>query len=68
MYLASLDYDDADKIKTDLDRPAAGGDNFQSQASENKELVDKGDKKMIIGGTLFGTGILLLGVGFVLTF
>lgn len=68
MYLASLDYDDADKIKMDLDRPAAGGDYFQSKAAENKELVDKGDKKMIIGGTLFGTGILLLGVGFVLTF
>ena len=68
MYLASLDYDDAEKIKADLNRPAAGGEYFQSKASENKELVDKGDKKMIIGGSLLGTGIILLGVGFVLTF
>ena len=68
IYLANIDYEDADKIKQDLDRPAAGGENFQARAAENKDLVDKGDKKMTVGGALLGTGIILLGVGFVLTF
>ena len=68
IYLANLDYDDADKIKQDLDRPAAGGEIFQEKAAKNKDLVDKGDKKMIIGGSLLGTGLILLGAGFVLTF
>ena len=68
VYLANQDYDDADKIKLSLDRPAAGGDNYQSKASKNKDYVDSGDKKMIIGGSLLGVGALLLGVGFVLTF
>ena len=68
IYLANIDYEDADKIKQDLDRPAAGGENFQARAAENKDLVDKGDKKMAVGGALLGTGIILLGVGFVLTF
>ena len=68
IYLANIDYEDADKIKQELDRPAAGGENFQARAAENKDLVDKGDKKMTVGGALLGTGIVLLGVGFVLTF
>ena len=68
IYLANLDYDDADKIKQNLDRPAAGGEIFQEKAAKNKDLVDKGDKKMIIGGSLLGTGLILLGAGFVLTF
>ena len=68
IYLANIDYEDADKIKQELDRPAAGGENFQARAAENKDLVDKGDKKMAVGGALLGTGIILLGVGFVLTF
>lgn len=68
IYLANIDYEDADKIKQDLDRPAAGGENFQARAAENKDLVDKGDKKMTVGGSLLGAGIILLGVGFVLTF
>ena len=68
IYLANLDYDDADKIKQELDRPAAGGEIFQEKAAKNKDLVDKGDKKMIIGGSLLGTGLILLGAGFVLTF
>ena len=45
-----------------------GGENFQARAAENKDLVDKGDKKMTVGGSLLGAGIILLGVGFVLTF
>ena len=68
VYLANVDYDDADRIKQDLDRPAAGGEIFQEKAAENKDLVDKGDQKMIIGGSLLGTGVILLGVGFVLSF
>lgn len=68
IYLANIDYEDADKIKQDLDRPAAGGENFQARVAENKDLVDKGDRKMAVGGTLLGAGVILLGVGFVLTF
>jgi hypothetical protein len=68
MYLGTIDYDDADRIKEDLNRPAARGENFQEQAAENKDLIDKGDKKMIIGGSLLGAGIVLLGVGIVLNF
>ena len=67
-YLAYTDYDDADNIKQELDRPAAGGENFKAKAKENKDLVESGDRKMIIGGSLLGGGILLLGIGFVLTF
>ena len=51
-----------------LDSPAAGGENFQARVAENKDLVDKGDRKMAVGGTLLGAGVILLGVGFVLTF
>ena len=68
IYLANLDYDDADKIKQGLDRPVAGGENYQAKVSKNKDYVDKGDKKMIVGGSLLGAGFVLLGVGFVLTF
>lgn len=67
-YLAYTDYDDADKIKQELDRPSAGGENFKAKTKENKDLVDSGDRKMIIGGSLLGGGILLLGIGFVLSF
>lgn len=67
-YLAYTDYDDADNIKQELDRPAAGGENFKAKAKENRDLVESGDRKMIIGGSLLGGGILLLGIGFVLTF
>ena len=67
-YLANVDYDDADKIKQDLDRPSAKGENFNAKESENRDLVKSGDRKMIIGGSLLGTGILLLGIGFALSF
>ena len=68
MYLGTIDYDDADRIKEDLNRPAARGENFQDQTAENKDLIDKGNKKMIVGGSLLGAGIILLGVGIVLNF
>jgi hypothetical protein len=67
-YLANVDYDDADKIKREMDRPSAKGENFQAKAKENRDLVDSGDRKMIIGGSLLGTGVLLLGIGFALSF
>ncbi|WP_407455884.1 PEGA domain-containing protein [Fibrobacter sp.] len=67
-YLAYTDYDDADRIKQELDRPSAGGENYKAKAKENKDLVHSGDRKMIIGGSLLGGGILLLGFGIVLTF
>lgn len=68
-YLASCDYDDAKKIKDDLNRPAtANGDHFQEKIDENHDLVHKGDRKMIIGGSLIGAGILVFGIGFALNF
>lgn len=67
-YLASLDYDDADAVKNELGRPASGGKNYQKKIEENRDLVDKGDRKMIIGGSLIGAGAILLGVGFILNF
>lgn len=68
-YLANQDYDDADKIKQDLQRPAStAGSAYQKKVKENHDLVHKGERKMIIGGSLIGTGIIMLGVGFVLAF
>ena len=68
-YLATVDYDDADKIKQELGRPAAaGGAHYQQRVEDNHELVQKGDRKMVIGGSLIGAGVLLLGFGIVLAF
>lgn len=68
-YLAYLDYEDADDIKSDLSIPAAsGGTKYQAKLKQNKDLVDKGDTKMIVGGSLIGAGIALFGVGLFLTF
>ena len=68
-YLATKDYDDADKIKQELDRPAAaGGAHYQQRVNENHDLVHKGDRKMVIGGSLIGAGVLLFGVGIALAF
>lgn len=64
MYFAHLDYDDADKIKTDLKIPGASkGKNYQDKVQKNKKLVDQGDNKAIAGGILLGAGAALLGVG-----
>ena len=67
-YLATVDYDDADAVKNELDRPASGGENYQKKVQKNKDLVEKGDRKMVIGGSLIGAGVLLFGIGLVLTF
>lgn len=68
-YLGNKDYDDADEIKKELTMPGdINGANYQEKVKKNKDLVDKGDKKMIIGGSLMGTGLLLLGIGLFFTF
>lgn len=68
-FLATRDYDDAKTIKDQLEKPAAsGGAHYQAKVQENHDLVEKGDRKMIVGGSLLGAGALMLGVGFLLTF
>jgi len=68
-YLGSQNYDDAKQIKNELNIPAAfNGENYQAKINENKDLVDKGNRKSTIGGALIGTGVLMLGIGILLTF
>lgn len=67
--LAYDNYDDADKIKQELSHPAtAGGSHYQQKVDKNHDLVKRGDRKMIIGGSLMGAGVLMLGAGIFLTF
>ena len=69
LYLAQQDYDEAEDIKDALKMPsAAKGENFNAKIKKNKDLVDSGDKKNIIGGSLVGAGAVLFGLGFFLTF
>lgn len=68
-YLGQLDYEDAKDIKDELNYSAtAGGEFYQKKVKENKDLVHDGDQKTIIGLTLIGAGILVLGVGFFISF
>lgn len=68
-YLGQLDYDDAKDIKDELNYSATvGGEFYQEKVKENKDLVNDGDQKTIIGLTLIGAGILVLGVGFFISF
>lgn len=68
-YLAFLDYDDADTIKKDLESaPSANGANYQAKVDENRDLVKDGDKKLVIGGSLIGSGIALFGLGLFFSF
>ena len=67
-YLAGQDYNDADKIKRELQLPSSGGEHYQARVQENHDLVNKGKRKNIIGGTLMGIGAAMLGAGFVLSF
>ena len=68
-YLGSQDYDDADEIKSQLQMPGSSyGENFQNKVKKNHDLVDSGDKKMIIGASLAGASVILFGVGFFLAF
>lgn len=69
VYLANQDYDDAKQIRDRLSTPATfNGTHFQAQVNKNRDLVKKGDRKMTIGGSLIGTGIIMLGVGFLISF
>ena len=56
-------------IKDELGYSATiGGESYQKKVKENKDLVDDGDQKTVIGLSLIGAGILVLGVGFVISF
>lgn len=69
LYLGNRDYDDARDIKDDLKMPGSvNGANYQEKVEKNKDLVDSGDKKMVIGASLAGAGVLLFGFGFFLSF
>ena len=69
LYLAQKDYDEAEDIKGKLRMPsAAKGEKFNSMVKKNKDLVNSGDNKTIIGGSLIGAGIAVFGLGFFLTF
>lgn len=68
-YLGFKDYDDAKDIKDDLKMPGiVNGPKYKAKVKENKDLVNSGDRKVIIGGSLAGAGIILLGVGLFFTF
>lgn len=68
-YMASQDYSDAEKIKKELNLPvSSGGEHYREKIQENHNLVSKGKRKTIIGGTLLGVGAAMLTAGFVLSF
>lgn len=69
LYLAHLDYKDADDIKSELKLPGSTkGENFRNKVDKNKKLVNQGDNKAIAGGILLGTAAALLGVGIYFVF
>ena len=69
LYLAKQNYDDADEIKDELKMPSIpNGQKHQEKIDENRDLAKKGDRDVIIGGSLIGTGIALFGIGLYLTF
>jgi hypothetical protein len=69
MYLAHLDYNDADDIKKELRIPGAvKGENYSNKVDKNHKLVKQGDNKAIAGGILLGTAAALLGVGIYFVF
>ena len=69
MYLAHLDYNDADDIKKELKIPGAvKGENYKNKVDRNHKLVKQGDNKAIAGGVLLGTAAALLGVGIYFVF
>ena len=69
MYLAHLDYNDADDIKKELRIPGAvKGENYKNKVDKNHKLVKQGDNKAIAGGILLGTAAALLGVGIYFVF
>lgn len=68
-YLAQKDYNKAEDLKDELSMPASiSGEYYQQKIQENKDYVDKGDKKNIIAGSLVSTGLIFFGVGLFFTF
>lgn len=68
-YLSHKNYKDAKEIKDQLKQPSvADGDHFQQLVDKNKDLVDKGDRKLYIGASLFGVGALMVGLGLTILF
>ena len=41
---------------------------ISDKVQKNKDLVDSGDRYTIIGGSLIGAGIVVFGLGLVLSF
>lgn len=69
LYLAHLDYKDADDIKKELRIPGASqGANYRNKVDKNHKLVNQGDNKATAGGILLGTAAALLGVGIYFVF
>jgi hypothetical protein len=69
MYLAHLDYNDADDLKKELRIPGAvKGENYRNEVDKNRKLVKQGDNKAIAGGMLLATEAALLGVGIYFVF
>jgi hypothetical protein len=68
-YLAQLDYDDAKDIRDDLSQVAtSGGDSYRKKIKKNKDLVKQGDRENAIGLSMIGAGVLMLGIGFFISF
>lgn len=68
-YLSHKDYEEARKIKKNLEQPSiADGAHFQELVDKNSDLVEKGDQKLIIGGSLFGLGAIMIGFGLTILF
>ncbi len=68
-YLGYQDYDEARDIKNSLKQPGSmNGKNYQSKVQKNRDLVKDGDKKMVIGASLAGAGLVLFGIGVFIAF
>lgn len=68
-YLSHKNYEEAKEIKNSLMQPSIqDGDHFQRLVEKNKDLVEKGDRKLVIGGSLFGLGALMIGFGLTILF
>lgn len=68
-FIAYEKYDQAKRIKQDLERPGTvQGDKYQSKKKQNKKYADQGDHYLYSAIACFGTAAALLGIGFAFTF
>jgi uncharacterized protein YlzI (FlbEa/FlbD family)/TolB-like protein len=68
-YMASLDFDEAAKYKSQLEVPSArSGDQYEALKVKNKEAFEAGDLKTKMANGFGALGILGLGLGMVLWF